>query len=44
MDEVAALGRGEHLEATGRDISEYQVQLEEIFIRLGGQRPVELID
>ncbi len=44
MDEVAAIGRGEHLEATSNDIATYQAELEDIFMRLGGKRPVELIN
>lgn len=44
MDQVAAIGNGESLTATSNDISEYQAALEEIFIRLGGKRPVELIN
>lgn len=44
MEEVAAIGDGEHLEATSNDITEYQAALEEIFVRLGGKRPVELIN
>ncbi len=44
MDEVAGIGNGEHLEATSTDIATYQAQLEDIFVRLGGQRPVELIN
>jgi Flp pilus assembly protein TadG len=43
MDEVAAITNGEHLRATSSDIAEYTEQLEDIFIRLGGKRPVELI-
>jgi len=43
MEEVAAITNGEHLEATSGDIATYADQLEEIFARLGGKRPVELI-
>jgi Flp pilus assembly protein TadG len=44
MDEVAAIGQGEHLQATSNDIATYQAQLRDIFVRLGGKRPVELIN
>lgn len=44
MDEVAEIGRGEHLQANSNDIATYQAELEDIFIRLGGKRPVELIN
>jgi len=44
MDELAAIGNGEHLEATSNDIAEYESQLQDIFVRLGGKRPVELIN
>jgi hypothetical protein len=42
MDEVAQLGGGVHFHAEGT-IDQYSDQLEEIFARLGGTRPVELI-
>ncbi len=44
MEEVAAITDGQHFEATSNDIATYEAQLQEIFIRLGGKRPVELID
>ncbi len=44
MDEVAAITNGEHLPATSSDIGTYTQQLQDIFIRLGGKRPVELIN
>lgn len=43
MDEVAATTGGEHLGATDSDIDTYQEHLREIFVRLGGERPVELM-
>ena len=43
MDAVASMANGEHLQATSNIISEYQADLQEIFVRLGGKRPVELI-
>lgn len=42
MQQIADLGHGEHFHAEG-SIEEYSAQLAEIFIRLGGTRPVELI-
>lgn len=42
MDEIADIGLGEHFHAEG-SIEEYSAQLSEIFRRLGGTRPVELI-
>ncbi len=44
MEEVAAITDGQNFEATSNDIATYQAQLEEIFVRLGGKRPVELIN
>jgi von Willebrand factor type A domain-containing protein/putative Tad-like protein involved in Flp pilus assembly len=44
MQQVADISNGEHLQATSNDINVYQSQLEDIFIRLGGKRPVELIN
>lgn len=44
MQEVADITNGEHFQAISNDIATYQVQLEAIFIRLGGKRPVELIN
>lgn len=43
MDEIADIGYGEHFHAEG-SIDEYSEQLEEIFEKLGGKRPVELIE
>ena len=43
MEEVAAITDGEHFEAISNDIATYEAQLQEIFVRLGGKRPVELI-
>ncbi len=42
MSQIADIGRGEHFHAEG-SIEEYSAQLAEIFRRLGGTRPVELI-
>lgn len=42
MQEIADIGHGEAFHAEG-SIEEYSEQLEEIFRRLGGQRPVELV-
>ncbi len=42
MDQIAEIGRGEHFHAEG-SIDAYSVQLENIFKKLGGTRPVELI-
>jgi len=42
MDTIAYLGDGEHFHAEG-SIDQYSQQLENIFITLGGSRPVELI-
>lgn len=44
MQEVADITGGEHLPATSNDITTYSAQLQEIFLRLGGQRAVELIN
>jgi len=44
MEEVATIAGGEHLAATGGDIATYRAQLEDIFVRLSGKRPVELIE
>ncbi len=44
MQQVADITNGEHLQATSNNIATYQAQLEEIFVRLGGKRPVELIN
>ncbi len=43
MDEIADIGQGEHLHVEG-SIEEYSAGLAEIFERLGGKRPVELIE
>lgn len=43
MDQIADIGTGEHFHAEG-SIEEYSAQLEEIFGRLAGRRPVELIE
>lgn len=43
MDQIAAMGSGEHFHAEG-SIEEYSDQLREIFETLGGKRPVELIE
>jgi len=42
MDEIAAIGSGQHFHAEG-SIEDYSEQLDGIFVQLGGQRPVELI-
>ncbi len=42
MQQIADIGHGEHFHAEG-SIDEYSQQLEDIFRRLGGTRPVELI-
>lgn len=42
MQQIADITQGEHFHAEG-SISEYSAQLVEIFQRIGGQRPVELI-
>lgn len=42
MQEIADIGNGEHFHAEG-SIEAYSEQLAQIFRRLGGQRPVELI-
>lgn len=42
MEQVAAIGAGEHFHAAG-EIAEYQQQLQDIFQNLGGKRPVALI-
>jgi len=43
MEDVATIGKGEHFHAEG-DIAEYTAQLEDIFQKLGGKRPVVLIE
>jgi hypothetical protein len=43
MQEIAALGGGEEFHAEG-SIEEYTAELQEIFARLGGARPVVLIE
>ena len=43
MEEIAEIGSGEHFHAVG-SIEEYSEQLEDIFRRLSGKRPVELIE
>ena len=42
MEEIADIGGGEHFFA-GENVEEYSAQLAEIFRRLGGTRPVQLI-
>jgi len=42
MQQIADIGHGEHFHAEGT-IEEYSEQLAEIFRRLGGTRPIELI-
>lgn len=42
MEQIADIGSGEHFHAEG-SIEEYSAQLAEIFGRLAGRRPVELI-
>jgi len=42
MDAIASVGAGEHFHAEG-SVSEYTQQLRNIFQRLGGKRPVELV-
>jgi len=43
MEEVAEIGHGEHFHAAGY-IDEYASQLEDIFKKLGGKRPIILIE
>jgi hypothetical protein len=43
MEEIAQIGGGEHYHAEGT-VAEYKAQLEEIFQKLGGKRPVILIE
>ncbi len=43
MEDIAAIGGGEHYHAEG-DIATYTAQLQEIFQKLGGKRPVVLIE
>ena len=42
MQQIAEIGHGEHFHAEG-SIEEYSAQLDTIFAKLGGTRPVELI-
>jgi Flp pilus assembly protein TadG len=42
MDEIAQIGGGEGFHAQG-DIAAYREQLQDIFQKLGGRRPIELI-
>lgn len=44
MDQIAAIGGGEHFAANTAHIDEYSAQLLEIFETIGGKRPVELIE
>ncbi len=44
MQEVATMTGGEHLEATSNDMAVYAAELQEIFLRLGGERGAELIN
>jgi hypothetical protein len=43
MQQIADIGAGEHFHAEG-SIDQYSQQLESIFQRLGGTRPVELVE
>jgi len=43
MADIAAIGHGEHFYAAGT-IEDYSAQLEEIFKKLGGKRPIVLIE
>ena len=43
MDDIAEIGGGEHLNASGVTVEEMGEQLNSIFQLLGGRRPVELI-
>ncbi|GMV98290.1 MAG: VWA domain-containing protein [Phycisphaerae bacterium] len=43
MEQVAQIGKGEHFHAGG-DVSTYQATLQQIFQKLGGKRPVALIE
>ena len=43
MQEIAQIGKAEHFQAEG-SVEEYSAQLEEIFRKLGGKRPVVLIE
>jgi len=42
MEEIADIGQGEHFHAEG-SVEEYSAQLSDIFWRLGGIRPVQLV-
>jgi Mg-chelatase subunit ChlD len=42
MEQIAAIGHGEHFHAEG-SVESYRQQLETIFEKLGGERPVQLI-
>ena len=42
MSRIADIGQGEHFHAEG-STEEYSVELEQTFRRLGGTRPVEVI-
>jgi Mg-chelatase subunit ChlD len=43
MDQLAAIGHGEHFHAEG-SIDQYSAQLDSIFATLGGRRPVQLVE
>lgn len=43
MSDVATVGNGEHFHAEG-EIDDYRAQLDDIFRKLGGKRPVVLIE
>lgn len=43
MSDVAGVGKGEHFHAEG-EIDDYRAQLDDIFRKLGGKRPVVLIE
>lgn len=43
MDQLAAIGHGEHFHAEG-SIETYSAQLDAIFATLGGRRPVQLVE
>jgi hypothetical protein len=43
MQDIAELGDGEHMQTAG-SIDDYSAQLDQIFVKLGGKRPVMLIE
>jgi hypothetical protein len=43
MDQLAAIGHGQHFHAEG-SIENYSAQLDSIFATLGGKRPIQLVE